>query len=301
LGPVVYYVYHWGNISAPIVALVLLGLWLSRRHLVLAGLLLSLGIVVKPLAPVALALLVTCRAAKENGESWLTARWFAGSWLEVGRSQLVLAMVAAPVLAIAVLAPPHLGDFLALREGQFDTIAVASLHRLLRSFGLDVMPIVLSFVVMLVTLVAGRLRRWRWSGMYCLSVSAVLLALPVVWTHTLLMTLPLQVAALRRALLRWRRRAEVETPAWRSLESVLILGSVLALQLSQGLTGYGAAPLVAQGLILLWPVLAPVVVAAYVAQDPGALVPQDTGALVPGADARRGQAPRLPEETKLPV
>ena len=67
---------------------------------------------------------------------------------------------------------------------------------------------------------------------------AAVLAVPVIWSHTLLLTLPLQVLALRRAATRRRGLPGADpgsnVSAWLRYEGVFVVLAVLALQLTEG-------------------------------------------------------------------
>jgi hypothetical protein len=67
----------------------------------------------------------------------------------------------------------------------------------------------------------------------CFGGLAAVLAVPIIWSHTLLLTLPLQVLALTRAVAR-RREILAETNLWRRYESTFVILAVAALQLTEG-------------------------------------------------------------------
>jgi len=92
-----------------------------------------------------------------------------------------------------------------------------------------------------------------------------LLALPIVWAHTLVFTLPLQVAALARVVGRARARG-----AERRLErraAFEVVGVVLALAAIHGSAAAGVIndwPAGVQVVVSLLPTLAPAALLAYV-------------------------------------
>lgn len=225
----------WGNLSLLVVGLLLVGLLAWRTRPIAAGLLLAASLVVKPLGPVAVGTLLV-HAPREGGRR----QWVAGG--------LALALAAALVLPM-----PWLGDLLSFggKPGNGRNMA---LQHLLYCFGLHVDGLAIAATVSLVAVVAGR--RWTWTREGLLGLAGVLgvLALPVVWSHTLLLVLPLQAMALTVAFT--RRREGVPT-VLRRYEAAFVVVACLAIQLCEGLGGIETWPDVVQGLAASIPIFSP--------------------------------------------
>jgi hypothetical protein len=216
-----------------------------------AGLLLGTGVAIKPLAPAAVAALAAHRPVPAAAAR---AKWLA-------------AIAAALIGAVVVLVPPHLAEFLDLAGGRPGITRNVSLHRLLHLLGAQPPALWLSAVVALAGVVLVRRRPLPPVRLFGFAVPLLLLATPLVWSHTLLVTLPLQVMALRVVWRRWRAREPGRAEARRGLlEGILVLGAVLAIQLSQGVGGIDDQHPWIQAAVLLPPVLAPAALALYVAR-----------------------------------
>jgi hypothetical protein len=238
----------WGNLSLALAASLVLALHAWPRRPLLSGLLLGAGIAVKPLAPAAL---IALAAHRPSPASLARARWVAtGAALLIG--------------ALVVLVPPHLGEFLELAGGRPGITRNVSFHRLLHLLGWAPPALVLSGLVALAGALLVRLRPLTPMRLYCVAAPLLLLATPLVWSHTLLVTLPLQVIALRVAWQRWHARAAAAAPL-ALLEAILVVGAVLAIELSQGVGGIDDRAGWIQALVLAPPVAAPAALGAYVA------------------------------------
>ena len=220
---------RWGNLSPLIAAMVVSGLMLWPRHPVLAGGLLGSSALLKPLAPVALLLLIGHRPAKGGQRHWLAA----GVGLLVGS-----------VLALAV---PGLSDYLALRGGRPEEPRNISLHRALHDLGLGVDTLALLILITALGLFVVRQRPQSPEHLLTLALALTLLAVPLVWNHTLLLTLPLQVLALARV---------VQAPY---LERLTVALACLALWFTNALTG----PPLLTGLASAFLTLLPLALALY--------------------------------------
>jgi hypothetical protein len=166
-----------GNISPLIVALIFFGIVLARHFPLGSGLVLGLSLVLKPLAGPTLAA-VLCPP----------------SWPR--RVRLCAGVVA--VISALILPWPFLTDLLALgQKPQYQEKAV-SFHLALVQLGLPLSWPVVALAVGALTLIAGR---WARSGFRLLALATVALvpAAPPLWTHTLLVTLPVQIMALALA------------------------------------------------------------------------------------------------------
>jgi hypothetical protein len=252
----------WGNLSLALGGSVVWALLAWDRRPLLAGAVLGAGVAIKPLAPAAIAALAIHRSPLPPAHGAWTKR------LGVSGAQLRAAIAAVVLGALLVLVPPGLGTFLELGGGRPWVTRNVALHRLLHCFGIDVPALWLSAAVALAGALLVRRLVLPPLWLYCYAVSLALLATPLVWSHTLLLTLPMQVVALAIAARRWRSRPTGEAAAHARarllLEGILVLGAVLAAELAQGVGGIDDQPLWIQGLVLLPPVLAPTALALYV-------------------------------------
>ena len=95
------------------------------------------------------------------------------------------------------------------------------------------------------------------------ALAGCVMVTPLVWNHTLLLTVPLQAMALGLALARWRAASEPER-RWRRWEAAGIALAVAALTFAEGATGIDDRGLALQVFATLPPALAPALLAAYV-------------------------------------
>lgn len=245
LAPAVHLALAWGNLSPLAIACWLLAFLLWRRRPLVAGALYALAMLVKPIAALGVVLLALHRPAGLAGKK---------AW----RPQLLCTGMAAVLILAALAASPHLPAFFGLAQGIPEAARSASLHRLLHCFAIDFPAVFLLPAVALPAILLLR-RRPRGEGeLYLFAAIAGLFATPLVWSHTLLLTLPLQSVALAQARERYLRHR-------RSVEPLLVLTAVLAIQLSNGLGGVETWPLPVQGLFVLLPCFAPLGLALYLA------------------------------------
>ena len=236
-----------GNLSFAVGGAALVALVFWRRSALPAGALLALAAITKPIAPVGLTTLAAHRPSLG------------------GRRHLLAAATGLALAGAATLASPYLGEYLAL-DGDVDAWPLrrsVSLYRWLHLLGLTVPPAVLVLIVALATAWLARRYPITPRQLYVLAIAGMTLATPALWSHTLILTLPLQVMALHRA---WRRSRSRALPASRfaRYELPLVALAVLALQLADGIGGgleVAAAPL--QVVALAIPVWAPVGLAIY--------------------------------------
>jgi hypothetical protein len=242
----------YGNLSLAVSGMVVGGLLLWPRAPVTAGGLLGLSIAVKPLAPVAVLAL----------------------WAHLppsrGRRHVVAAVVAGAVAGVLVLGFPYLGDLLSRAQPELASRTV-SLHRFPYLFGLRLHPAWVTGIVGIATLafVAGRPLPRRL--FLCVAVTATLAATPLVWNHTLLMTLPIQALAIETAWWRSadRRAAGGPKSLLQRLEVLLVLLAVAAIHFSAGATGIDDQALWLQLAGTIPPALAPGILTAYLFTGPG--------------------------------
>ncbi len=248
-----------GNVSPMAAALLIAGLMAWTRAPVASGFLLGAGLVVKPLGTLVPPLLLVHRSDFPARRHW----WAGGAAL-------------ATSLLTALLGIGYLGEFLTLgttlASEDFPLSRTVSLHRLLLSLGLPVGRVTVAVAVALAAALLARSRSWTQRDFLCLAIAASCLALPALWPHTLLVTLPIQVMALGRALRLDRGSASIaESTAFagagargRIYEVLLVVCGVIAIHLSDGVGGLDPHPSLALAAALTPVVLAPPLLAWYV-------------------------------------
>jgi len=128
-------------------------------------------------------------------------------------------------------------------------------------------PIILVLVVLLAVAVA-RSRRLGATQCLALAATAAIAATPIVWSHTLLVTLPLQVLALLVLHQRWTGgtqpggRAAPDRRALR-VEAALVILAVVALQTAEGATNVYDQHFLIQWFGTMPPAIAPAALTAY--------------------------------------
>lgn len=212
-----------GNLSLAVVPAILVGLWIWRRHPVTAGILLGASAAVKPLAPAAVLALGVHRPTTPG----------------VGWRHRLAAAVAIALAATAILGFPHLGELLHLAQDQVLNTRTFSVHRVLLALGLAVPKLAVQLAVALGVVVIARRRPMGPTRFLIFGVVAVTLAAPMLWNHTLLVTLPIQVMAVRLAWRRWGRHAYglFGEGRMRLYSLVLVTLAVAAIQFCDGVDG----------------------------------------------------------------
>lgn len=234
-----------GNFSFAAVGAALVALAAWHRAPLVAGLLLAFASVTKPLAPVGLALLALHRPR-------------AG-----GRSHLAAAGAALALAGALALATPFLADYLALPSDPdaWPLRRSISLFRWLHLTGLPATPLAALGLVALVALTLARRSALAVRQLFVLAIAAMTFAAPALWSHTLLLTLPLQVLAVGRAL---TRPLGGSGGALVRFELPLVSLAVLSLQLADGIGGgMESAPAPIALLVLSVPLAAVLALAAY--------------------------------------
>lgn len=234
---------EFGNLSFAVGGMILLGLLVWQRHPIASGLLLGASLLVKPFAPAALVALAFHRPAKGH------------------RHQLAVA-VAVVAAAVPLLADPELGAFLRHGSHAFVVERTVSLHRFLSLAGLPGAATALT--LLLLAVVAAVARRWirNPDQLLAVALAGCVTVTPVVWNHTLVLTLPLQAMAIALALSRLREAAPQER-RWRIWETAAIALAVAALTFAEGATGIDDRGVALQVFATLPPALAPAALAAY--------------------------------------
>jgi len=241
LAPAVHLAMAWGNLSPLAIFLFLATFVLWRSRAILGGTSFALALLVKPVAPIAIVLLALHRRAEGA----------IGPW-----PQVLCGAVAFGLFSAAMLPSPYLREFAGLSGGVPAAGRSASLHHLLHCFGIELSAIVLLLCVAACSLALLRRRTRSAAELYGFAAVAGLFATPLVWSHTLLLVLPLEGAALAFAWLRYRTSRQIS-------ELVAVMTAILAIQLSNGLGGIEGWPLPVQGLFVALPCFAPLFLFLY--------------------------------------
>lgn len=258
----------FGNVSLLVSGLLVWSLGAWHRHPWLAGLAMGASVPIKPLAPVAGAVLAGHRPADHLPAEDPPAE--AGS--ETGpRSRLrrrrhwITAGVAG-IAALALTVPlPYFQQWLELAERASAQRGV-SFHRFPAVLGWEVNHLALTGGVVLGAVAWARWRPLERYELLALALAAVMAGTPLVWSHTLVATLPLQALAVT-VFLRRGERAETggaDAARWRLWEGVALALAILACHFAEGATSMYTRPAwqqIAGGLV---PALAPPALAAYV-------------------------------------
>ena len=237
------------NLSLVVAGMLVGGLLLWPRRPVTAGSLLGSSMALKPLAPVAILALFFHRP------------------LGGGRRHVLAAGLSVALAALLLTSFPGVESLLATPIWH-RLARSASLHRYLYLLGWEQGVVVLSAGVALLTVLLVRRRRLGRTHLLVLSIAAAVTALPLVWSHTLIATLPIQVIALIVAFDRHAAAPGSSGSGRNKLrvryELVLVTLGVLALQLAEGPTGIDDQHLLIQWLGTLPTALAPALLTLYI-------------------------------------
>lgn len=236
-----------GNLSLAVIGISLAALLLVRRWPVAAGALLGAGIALKPIALFAIPALLVSR--RELGP----------------RRPLVAAGAALGIVALLVLPFPHLGDFLELAASSRVERSV-TLHRFPALFGFDVHALWISAPIAAGAALLLLRRRLGTARRICVIVTAALACTPLVWSHTLLLALPLQALALAVVVARFRERGMSASGAQSLiplLELCTVLTCVAGIQFSAGAGNIGDQGIALQAAAAAIPALSPALLAGY--------------------------------------
>jgi hypothetical protein len=235
---------EFGNLSFAVGGMIVLALLAWPRTATGSGLLLGASLLIKPLAPAALVALFFHRPAR-------------------GSRHRLAVVVAAVAAALPLLADPEIGAF--LRHGSHAWVVgrSVSVHRFLALAGIPGAASVLTVLLLgAVAYVA-----WRWvttvPQLLAVALAACVTVTPVVWNHTLVLTLPLQAMAVAIAAGRYRA-APPGARRERGWEAAGIALAVLSLTFAEGATGIDDRSVALQLFAVLPPALAPALLAAYV-------------------------------------
>jgi hypothetical protein len=244
LAPAVGFGVELGNLSLLMAGMVIFALLSWPRRPLLAGSLLGLSVAVKPVAPAAIVALLFHRSDR------------------VGRRHLVTGGTALAVSALIVLASPHLDSVLS-KEIWFRLARTVSPYRFAHLLDLRGSEPIFFGLVLLLTAVIARRRVLGPTQCYALAATAAIAATPVVWSHTLLVTLPLQVLALLVLHQRWSPGGS-DRPASVRFEAALVILAVVAIQTAEGATNIYDQHLLIQWLGSIPPAIAPAALTGYV-------------------------------------
>ena len=245
VSPAVAYGFAAGNISFVVTGTILLALAAWSYYPITSGVLLGTSTAIKPLAPLAILALVSHRPVPES-------------------RQQILAGCLGGTLALAFLSS-DLG-YLTTKSaavGRLPFIRSISLNRILVLLGIELSPVLIAAILGLLVALTARLWPMNRRTMLCFGGVAAVLAVPIIWSHTLLLTLPLQVLALSLAMTRKREHPTLH-PAQRKYEWIFVVLAVAALQLTEGAGAIDDRALAFQLVILTGAYLAAPALMAYV-------------------------------------
>lgn len=247
LAPQVRYSVEFNNFSLAVAGMMVGGLLLVSWRPLVAGLLLGGSVALKPVAPMAVGCLLFAR------------------WEDHARRRWLAAVTAMLVAAALVLLFPHLDELLALTDTE-RVAATISLHRFPKLFGFELNALWVSAPLALAAAALVARRRLGRARFLCFALTASIAVTPLVWSHTLVVLLPLEVLALAVAADRWvlLRRAPTASrtiPPW--LEPVGVVLAVVAIQLSAGAGSIGDQSVLLQLFGAGVPALSPFILLAY--------------------------------------
>lgn len=248
---------EFGNLTFAVAGLIVLALYFWERLPVASGLLLGASLLLKPLAPAACVALAFHRP-RSGHRHWLAA---------------AVALLAA---GVPLAADPEIGAF--LRHGSHAWVVdrTVSLHRFLSLAHLAGAASLLTILLLVGVAIVAHLRVHEQPQLLAVALAGCVTVSPVVWNHTLVLTLPLQAMAIALVTARWRA-ANAGERRWRGWEAVGIGLAVAALTFAEGATGIDDRGVALQIFATLPPALAPAILATYVLRF------HDTRAEVPRA------------------
>ena len=248
-----------GNFSFLVGALAVSAIWVVDRHPVVSGFLLGSTLLIKPLMAGALPLLLLPGPGGSRRPGWREL---------TRRSPRRLAAAVAVSLASLLLwfDRDELKVMLATELGGVPKGRSLSVYRFVRELGLGEPRAVLFVLVVLVLCAALWSRLDDRRDLLVGTTLAVPLTTLVVWSHTLVMCLPLAALAVRR--LHERRRVlgseelDDDQRTRRRLEALLVVGATTLLAFAHP-GGFGDQPGIVQALLLAPFLAAPILLAMY--------------------------------------
>ncbi len=250
ISPQVRFSMLFGNLSLAVAGLIILGLLVWHRSPLLAGCLLGVSVAIKQVAPVAIALLFLHRPIRG------------------GHRHQMAGLAGAAIVASLVLSFPYFGEIPTL--GIEDRLArTVSIHRFAHLLGLRYSTVWLSALVAIVVAFAVRRRKMSQTHFLLFAIASALMATPLVWSHTLIVALPLEVIGLQVAWSRYKQGrqrwlAEPSQPANFRIESIFVVLAVVGIQFSEGASGIYDRSFLLQFLGTIPPALGPIGLCGYV-------------------------------------
>ena len=240
-----------GNMSFLIIGLIVLAMMIWRERPVVSGLMLGSSVSMKPIAPIAILVLLVHRP------------------LRGGYRQIVAGLIGSVTMFVSLFPLHEFREMLSQNIASLSLNRSFSLHRLLGLAGLDVHPLAAMTIVAVIAVFLARLRPFDEIDLLCLSLTAAILAVPLIWTHTLLLTLPVQVLALlraveRRHLIRTEPGFEGRRGGTGRYELWMVVIAVAAIQLAEGSGSVDRMSAWIQLIALGVPFVAPAALAGYV-------------------------------------
>lgn len=245
---------EFGNLSFAVGGCIVVALLAWQRFPVGSGLLLGTSLLLKPLAPAALVALFFHRPHRPHRPHLPISGGH--------RHQLAVA-VAVLAAALPLLADPEFAAFLRHGSSAWVLERTVSLHRFLALAGLPEGASILSLLLLAGVAAVARARVADREQLLAVALAGCAMVPPVVWNHTLVLTLPLQAMAVALATQRYRAAATAER-RWRGWEATGIALAVTALTFAEGATGIDDRAVALQIFATLPPALAPAILAAYV-------------------------------------
>ncbi|MEO7795104.1 MAG: glycosyltransferase 87 family protein, partial [Thermoanaerobaculia bacterium] len=236
---------EFGNLSFAVAGMIVLALLVWERSPIGSGLLLGASLLVKPLAPAALVALLCHRPAAPGHRH----RWAAA--------------VAIATAGLLLLSDPEFGAFLSHGSHAWVLGRTVSVHRFLALSQIPEGASVLTLLLLAAVAVVARARVSDREQLLAVALAGCVMVTPVVWNHTLVLTLPLQAMAIAIAADRFRAATPPERRR-RGWEATGIALAVAALTFAEGATGIDNLGIALQVAATLPPALAPAVLAAYV-------------------------------------
>ena len=254
LAPSVSYTIELHNISPAIAGPTLAALWIWPRRPVAAGALLGLGAVVKPMVFLVPFLLAIHRPR-------------AG-----GHRHLVAGGVGIAVTGLLLWLPPYFMDMLQLSSRPATIPRSVSFHRLAYVAGWEQNALWISGAIALAAVLVVRKLELGRLEFLAVSVTAALMATPVLWSHTLVLSLPVQAMVLQRLVER-RERGLLH----HRFEPVFVILAVAAVQLSAGASSIDDRGSLFQLFGTLPIAVAPFLLTAYLLGTGGYAEPEPSG------------------------
>ncbi|MGD2127556.1 MAG: hypothetical protein PVG99_15870, partial [Desulfobacteraceae bacterium] len=206
------------NVSTLASGTAIVGLVLWQRIPLVAGIMLGFSLALKPIAIIGFVLLALHRPSLPQRK-----QWFASG---IAVITLAILLSIAPQWLLSGLSDPNVKA--TASDWARDYINV-SLCRVLAFFGIKLSPYVPMAIILFIGILYVRRRSLNEIQILCVACTASLLALPIVWRHTLLLALPIQCMALVMAVQRLRQgwkgsqKIEVSESRLRGLSQLLLV------------------------------------------------------------------------------